>query len=148
MALGYRKLVAVLHRAADLVDVGEIDLGIDALAEQVQAQRYQADIAGALPVAEQAALDALRTGLVTQLGSGHRGTAIIVWMQREHHRIAPFQVAVHPLDGVGVDVRGGHLDGGRQVEDRRGLRCGLPDLGDRVADLDGIAQFGAGVGLR
>ena len=36
-----RQLGAVLDRAADLVDVGEVDLRVDALAEQVHAQRHQ-----------------------------------------------------------------------------------------------------------
>ena len=52
-----RQLVAVLHRPTDLVDVGEVDLRVDALAEQVEPQRDQADVAGALAVAEQAPLD-------------------------------------------------------------------------------------------
>ena len=38
VALVHRQLVAVLDGAADLVDVGEVDLRVDALGEQVQAQ--------------------------------------------------------------------------------------------------------------
>lgn len=52
-------LVAVLPRTADLVDVGEVDLRVDALREQVHAQGDQVDVAGALALAEQAALDAV-----------------------------------------------------------------------------------------
>ena len=48
------QLVAVLDRPTDLADVAEVDLRIDALAEQVHAQRDQADVAGPLTVAEQA----------------------------------------------------------------------------------------------
>ena len=58
------------------------------------------------------------------------------------------QVPVHPLDRIGVDVRRRHLDGGGQVDDQRPLRRRLDDVGHRVADLDGVLQFGAGVGLR
>src|SRR5699024_10892081 len=50
------ELVAVLHGALDLVHVGKVDLRIDALAEQVHTQCDEVDIAGALPVTEQAAL--------------------------------------------------------------------------------------------
>ena len=143
----HRQLVAVLDGPADLVDVGEVDLRVDALAEQVQAQRHQADVAGALAVAEQAALDAVGAGHVAQLGGRDRGAAVVVRVQRQHDRVAAFQVAVHPLDRVGVDVRGGHLDGRRQVDHHRVLLGRLPDRGDGVADLDRVLQFGAGVGL-
>jgi hypothetical protein len=62
VALVDRQLVAVLDGAADLVDVGEVDLGVDALGEQVHAQGDQVDVAGALAVAEQAALDPVGAG--------------------------------------------------------------------------------------
>ena len=148
VALGHRQLVAVLDGAADLVDVREVDLRVDALGEQVHAQGDQVDVAGALAVAEQAALDPVRAGLVAQLGGGHRGAAVVVRVQAQHHRVAAVQVPVHPLDGVGVDVRGGHLHGGRQVDHHRRVRGGLPDRRHRVADLDRVLQLGAGVGLR
>ena len=81
VALGDGQLVAVLHRAPDLVDVGEVDLRVDALGEQVQAQGDQADVAGALAVAEQAALDAVGAGQVAQLGRRDRGAAVVVGVQ-------------------------------------------------------------------
>src|SRR5690606_3209630 len=42
------QLVAVFDDAADLVDVAEVDLRVDALGEEVHAERDQADVAGAL----------------------------------------------------------------------------------------------------
>ena len=48
--------------ALDLRRVAEVDLRVDALGEQVDAQRDQVDVAGALAVAEQAALDAVGAG--------------------------------------------------------------------------------------
>ena len=62
--------------------------------------------------------------------------------------VATGQVAAHPLDRVGVDVRGRHLDGGGQVDDQRPLGRRLDDVGDRVAHVLGVLQLGAGVGLR
>ena len=146
--LVHRQLVAVLDGAADLVDVAEVDLRVDALREQVQAERHQADVAGALAVAEQAALDPVGTGQVAQLGGGDRRAAVVVRVQRQDHRVAVREVAVHPLDRVGVDVRRRHLDGRRQVDDRLAVRRRLPHVVDRVADLDGELELGAGVGLR
>src|SRR4051794_33250559 len=137
-------LVAVLDGAADLVDVGEGDLRVDALAEQVQAEGDQVDVAGALAVAEQAALDAVGAGAVAQLGGGDGGAAVVVRVQAQHDRVAVGEVAVHPLDLVGVDRGLGHLDGGRQVDDRRPVDRGLPDVVDGVADLDGEVELGAG----
>jgi hypothetical protein len=81
VALPNRQLVAVLDGAADLVDVGEVDLGIDALAEEVHPQGHQVDIAGALAVAEEAALDAVGTGQVAQLGGRHALAAVVVRVQ-------------------------------------------------------------------
>ena len=75
------QLVAVLHGPADLVDVGEVDLRVDTLGEQVQPEGHQADVPGAFTVAEQAALDPVGSGQVAQLGGGDRRTAVVVRMQ-------------------------------------------------------------------
>ena len=40
-------------------------------------------------------------------------------VQRQHKRLAPGQVTVHPLDRVGVDVRCRDLDGRGQVQDQQ-----------------------------
>ena len=77
------QLVAVLDLAADLVDVGEVDHRIDALAEQVEPEGDQADVAGALAVAEQAALDPVGAGLHTELGGSDGGAPVVVRVQRE-----------------------------------------------------------------
>ena len=115
MALVDRQLVAVLGDLADLGDVGEVDHGIDALGVEVQAQGDQVDVAGALAVAEQRALDAVGAGHDAELGGGHAGAAVVVRMQAEDHRLAVLDGAVEPLDLVGIDVGRGHLHGGRQV---------------------------------
>ena len=148
MALVHTELVAVLDRAADLVDVGEVDLRIDPATEQVHAERHQADIAGSLAVAEQATLDAVGAGLVAEFGSGDGSSAIVVRMQAQDHRVATGEVAVHPLDRVGIHVGGGHLHGCREVQDDRLFRCGVDDLGDRVTHLFGVGELCARVRLR
>ena len=147
VALGDGQLVAELDGAPDLVDVREVDLRVDALAEQVHAQRHQADVAGALAVAEQAALDAVGAGLDAELGGGHAGAPVVVRVKRQDDRVAAREVAVHPLDGVGVDVRRRHLHRGRQVDDHRVLGGRLPDVTDRVDDLLGVRELRAGVRL-
>ena len=120
----------------------EVDHRVDALAEQVQAQRDQADVAGALAVAEQAALDPVGAGQHGQLGVGDGGAAVVVGVHGQAHVLAAGQVPAHPLDLVGVDVRRGPLDRARQVEDDLPARAGLPDVHDGLADLQGEVQLG------
>ena len=138
------QLVAGLDHAAQLVDVRDVQPGIDALAEQVHGQRHQVDVAGALAVAEQRALDSLRAGHKRQLRRRHGAAAVIVRMDAEDEGVAVAEVAMAPLDLVGVDVRRAHLDGGRQVEDDPVLGSGLPDVHHRLADLLGEIQLRAG----
>src|SRR5699024_75295 len=138
VALGYTQLVAVLDGATDVLDVGEVQLWVHTLGQHVQCQGDQADVAGALTIAEQAALDPISAGHVTQLRCCDTGAAVIVGMQGQDDGIATVEVAVHPLDGIRVDVRGDHLDGGRQVDDDRVLRGGVHDLHDGIHNILGV----------
>src|SRR5580693_5026612 len=144
----YRELVAVLDGATDLVDVGEVDHRVDALAEQVQPQRDQAYVAGALAVAEQAALDPVGARQHGQLGVGDRGAPVVVRVDRHADVIPVRQVPAHPLDLVGVDVRRGPLDRARQVEDDLAVRAGLPDVHDARADVEREVELGVHEDLR
>ncbi|MGY4642921.1 hypothetical protein ACVW07_000754 [Cellulomonas sp. URHB0016] len=114
---------------------------------RVHAERHQAHVAGALAVAEQAALDAVRAGQVAQLGGRHGGPAVVVRVQRQHHVLAVAQVPAHPLDRVGVDVRRGHLDRRRQVDDDLLVRRRAQLVEHRVADPQRELQLGARVRL-
>ncbi|ODO59498.1 hypothetical protein A5N54_13710 [Streptococcus pneumoniae] len=83
----HRQLVAVLHRAPDLVNIGELDLRVHTSGEQVESRRDQAHVAGALAVAEQAALDPISPGRETQLRCGDRDSAHIVRVQAQDDRL-------------------------------------------------------------
>src|SRR6185295_18441978 len=95
---------AVLDRLPDPVDGGEVDHRVDALRVQVQCERRDVDVPGAFAVAEDAALDPLRTGEYGELRAGDAGTAVVVRVHRQDHAVAPRQVLVHVLDLVGVHV--------------------------------------------
>src|SRR4029450_5223156 len=82
MPLGHRKLVAVLDRPADLVDIGEIDLWIDALREEVEPKRDEADIARAPAVAEQRALHPVGAGQYGELGRRDAGATVVMRVDR------------------------------------------------------------------
>ena len=77
-----RELVAVFDRLDDLVDVREIEPGIDALRVHVERDGHEVAIAGALAIAEQAALDAVGARHQAQLGRGDAGAAVVVGVQR------------------------------------------------------------------
>ncbi len=144
----HRNLVAVLDAAADLVDVTEVDFGVDSLGEQVQPERHQADVAGAFAVPEQTPLDPVGAGHDPELRGGHGTATIVVRMQGQHDLVPAGQVARHPLDLVGVDVGRGHLDRRGQVQHHRPVRRRLPDVHDRLAHLKGVLQLCSGERLR
>ena len=129
---------------ADLRHVGEIQLGVNAVAVHVHGQRHSVHVAGALAVAEQAALDALGTGQHGQLSTGDAGAAVVVGVGGDDDAVAVLQVLVAVLDLVGVDVRHTHLDRDGQVDDHRAVGGGLHDVQHGVADLDGVIDLGAG----
>ena len=131
-----------LVNRADRLQVGEIQAGRDAVAVEVQRDGDDVEIAGALAVAEERAFHAVGAGQQAEFGGGHAGAAVVVGVQRDDDGLAVFQVAAHPLDLVGMDVRRGPLDGGRQVEDHFLLRRRLPDVDHRVAALEREIQFG------
>ncbi len=142
-----RQLVAVLGDASSVVDVAEVEAGVDALAVQVERQRDDVDVAGPLAVAEERALDPVGAGHHAELGSGDTGAPVVVGVQREDDRIPAVEIGVHPLDHVAVDVGRAHLDRGREIEDDRIVRRRLEDVHHGFADLLGERQLGAGEAL-
>ena len=55
---------------------------------------------------------------------------------------------MHPLDGIGINIRGDHLDCRRQVDDQRVFGRRRHDFRDRIADFLGKIQLGTGEGFR
>ncbi len=147
MARLHGQAVAVLGHAAQGVDVADVELRVHALAEHVPGQVDDVHVAGPLAVAEERALDPVRAGHQAELGRGHGRAAVIVRVQREDDRVAARDVAVEPLDGVAVDVRRVHLDGGRQVQDDPALRRRLEHVHDRGADVGRVVELRAGEAL-
>src|SRR6516225_11311266 len=113
-----RELVAALEGANNLVYVADHEAGVDALAEQVQRQGHDIDVAGAFTVAEERALDAVRPCHDGELSGRYRSSPIVVRVQAKGNAVAIADIATEPLDLIGIDVRRRHLDGGRKVEDR------------------------------
>jgi hypothetical protein len=117
------------------------------LAEQIQCQGHDIDIAGAFAVTEQRAFDAIRPSHYGQLGSCHRSSAIVVRVQAESDAVAVADVAAKPFDLIGIDVRRCHFDGSGKVEDRLFPGARSPDIHHRPADLDREVELGPGKAL-
>src|SRR4029077_12854839 len=83
MARMDRQLVACLDRSAEVVDVRDVELGLYALAEQVERQRDQVYVSGALAIAEEGALHALCARHQGELGGGDGRAPIVVRMHAE-----------------------------------------------------------------
>ena len=148
MAFMHGKLVAELRRLDQLVDVREGQGRVDALGEHVQPQRDDIDIAGPLAIAEQRAFHPVRAGHQAKLGRGHGAAAVVMRVKRQDHRLALAEIAVHPFDLVGIDVRRRHLHRRRKIDDG-GVGGGrLPDIHHRLADLERVIKLGAGEALR
>lgn len=62
-------VVALRHDFDNSIEVGEVDFGMDALGVEVQSQVYQVNVARALPVAEQTALNSVSTSELRELCS-------------------------------------------------------------------------------
>ena len=127
---------AEFRRADHGADVTEVETRIDPLRIQVHRERHEANIAGALAVAEETTLDAVRAGHHGELRGRDAGAPIVVRMNGNDHAVASTQMAMHPLDLVREDIRCRNLDGGGQVEDHPVRRRVFPDVDDALADLE------------
>jgi hypothetical protein len=132
-----------LYGLDDLVHARQVELRVDALAIEVHGHGDDVHVAGALAIAEQRTLDAVGAGQHAQLRRRHGTAAIVVRVQGHDDAVAARDVITEPLDLVRIDVRRAHLHRRRQVDDRLAVRRRLPDLDDRVADLDGEVELRA-----
>ena len=106
----YWKLVTIFSRFNQIIDVRESQFRVNALGKQVQPQRDDVDIAGALAIAEQRAFDPVGPGHHRHLGGGDATAAVVMGVNRQDHRVAVGEPTGHPFDLVGVDIRGRHLN--------------------------------------
>ena len=116
--------------------------GIDALRQQVERERDDVDVARALAVAEERALDALAAGHQRELGRRHGRAAVVVRVQADDHALAARDPAAERLDQVGVEVGRRELDGRRQVEHQPALGRRLEHVHDGLADLERVVGLG------
>ena len=131
-----RQTVTVLGHAAQVINVAEVELGINAHGKQVHRQIDDIDIAGALAVAKQRPFDAVSPRHHTELRGGHAAAAIIVRVQRQNDLVPMADGAMKPLDDVPIHVGGVALHRGWQVQDDLvGLVVRLDDIHHGLTDL-------------
>ena len=143
----HRQTVGVFGHVSGLVDVADVEFGVDPLREEIERQVHDVHVARALPVAEKRALDAVGAREDAEFGGGDPGAPVVVRVQREHDAVATVHVTKEPLDRVGVEIRRVHLDRRREVQDQRPIGRRIDDLDHRVADLERVVELGAGEAL-
>ncbi len=135
------------HGGDDGIHVGEVELGIDPLAVEVHGHGDDVHVAGALTVAEQGALDAIRPRQHRQFGGSHPATPIVVGVDGDAHLGSRLQIAAEPLHLIRKHVGGAHLHRGGQIQDH-GAGCAAPLIDNGVTHLDGKLHLGAAEALR
>ena len=147
LALGHPHLGAALVHLADAVHMAEVQLRVDALHIHIHCHGDEIHIAGALAVAEQAGLHALRAGQQTGLGGGHAAAPVIVGVQGDDGPLTAGQLADKILQLVGELVGHAVLHRGGQVQNDLVLLVGMEVIQHRLADLHGGVHLGAHEGL-
>ena len=136
--------IGVLGHVACFVDVTNIQLGIDALAEEIEREVHHVNVASAFAIAKERALDAVRAREHSQFGRRDASAAVVMRMQRDEYAVATCDVATEPLDGVRVEVRRVHLDRGWQIQDQRILGRRANNVTHRLTDLERVLELGTG----
>ena len=135
---------AALVHLADGIEAAEIEVRVDAVGVEIECDRDDIEVAGALADSEERALDSVGSSEEGQFGGGGASATVVVGVQRENREGSSCQVAGHPFDLVGVDIWRGVFDCGREVENDFILRSRLPDVGDGFANLESEIEFRAG----
>src|SRR6266446_1012798 len=131
-----RQTVTVLGDATQVIDVAEVELGVDTHGKQVHRQVDDIDIAGAFAVAKQRPRDAVGPRHDAELRGGHTAAAIIVGVQRQNDLVPTADGAQKPLDDISVDVWCVALHRGWQVQDDLvGLVVRLDDIHHGLTNL-------------
>ena len=68
-------------------------------------------------------------------------------MKAQNNSLTVFQIAMHPLNGICINIRGGHLHGRRKVNNGLPFGGRLPYIIDRVTYFQRKLEFRASVRL-
>ena len=136
------RLTLIDAHAGDLfVDLGdggeirEIKPRVDTLREEIEGEGDDIDVAGALPVAEEGALDAVAACEKSHFAVRNGASAVVVGVEGNDDVFAVLQVFVHVFDLCSIDMGHGMRDGDGEVDDDLIVRSRIPDVENGVGDL-------------
>jgi len=144
----YLDLIALLYNLNHTVEVGEVDIGRDTLGVKIQGKGDEVNIASSLTVTKEATLHSIGTSHLCQLSGSHCAATVIVRVEGNADFLALTDVAAEVLDLVSINVRGRHLNCGREVEDDGVIDRRLPSLLDRLANSKDKIGIRIGESLR
>ena len=137
-----RRALMDFHVGAALIDflvfrqVAEIELRVDALRKHVEPYCYDIEVAGALTVAEQRALNPVRSRKKRKLRRGDAASAVVMRMDADNGGFTVWEMADKVFHLVGIGVRGTHFDCIRKIQDDRVFLCRAERFHDGRADID------------
>ena len=131
----------IFHHLDDMREIGKIQSCRNVPGCQIQRQRADVYIAGALPVPEKRAFDTLRSRHDRKLGGCNRTSLVVVGMNADgcfiHIRVFFNEIGDH----IGVMVRRAPLNGLREIRDKIIFGGGSPRFFDGFADLNHIIRI-------
>src|SRR5690606_9105725 len=82
------QVIAMFHRSHDGTHLWKIQFWVDALRIEIQRQRNEIDIAGALAIAEQATLDTISACEQRLFRCSHRCASVVMRVDAYDHAVA------------------------------------------------------------
>ena len=126
----------------------EIQSGVYALGVHIQRHRYNIQVTGPFPVAEETAFNAFRTGQEAQFRTGYAGAPVVMGMQADNRGFPVGQMLDKIFYLVCIGVGRTHFHRGRQVNDNRIFFCRSQRFHHFVTDTDGKILFRTGIAFR
>ncbi len=128
--------------------IGQIQLWIHPLGEEVHRHGDQVDVAGAFPIAKQRPLNAVRPCKQTQFRIRYRTAAVVVWVQGNHDMFTVDEVFTHIFHLTCINVWHRVRDRCRQIDDDFVVRRRFPNFQDTITDFQCKFHFSTGKALR
>ena len=95
----------MLVDVADMVDVVHVELWVQPCVNMFKASVTTSTLPVRSPLPNKRALDAIRPRHQPELGRRDPGAAVVMRMQANDQVLAIVEIAAHPFDLVGIDVR-------------------------------------------
>ena len=111
-----QKLVTKFGGFDQPVDIGKIQMWVNALSKHVQPKGDQINIAGTLAIAKQSAFDTIGTCHQAKFGCSDRTAAVIMRVKRQNHRISIGEMTAHPFNLIRIDIWRRHLNRCWQID--------------------------------